>query len=212
MFNKKTKYIIGVLGVSSILLVGCARETTMAPAAVEAASPSMPERPDWVYNEPSEEDGTLSFVGMSNVHASEQNARKDARRDAINNVVQYLGTMAKTKFEQVTQSYGLSSQIVDPTTAAQQFEKQMSANLAREMKTKTWHPEREKKSGVWGYKYFVLAQIPKSSIDNSFRKSLDQNIKKQQEEAEKAATQKAKEQSENAIDMFRKMKKEGLME
>ena len=212
MFNNKTKYIIGVLGVSSILLVGCAKETTMAPAAVEAASPSMPERPDWVYNEPSEEDGTLSFVGMSNVHASDQNARKDARRDAINNVVQYLGTMAKTKFEQVTQSYGLSSQIVDPTTAAQQFEKQMSANLAREMKTKTWHPEREKKSGVWGYKYFVLAQIPKSSIDNSFRKSLDQNIKKQQEEAEKAATQKAKEQSENAIDMFRKMKKEGLME
>lgn len=212
MFNNKTKYIIGVLGVSSILLVGCAKETTMAPAAVEAASPSMPERPDLVYNEPSEEDGTLSFVGMSNVHASEQNARKDARRDAINNVVQYLGTMAKTKFEQVTQSYGLSSQIVDPTTAAQQFEKQMSANLAREMKTKTWHPEREKKSGVWGYKYFVLAQIPKSSIDNSFRKSLDQNIKKQQEEAEKAATQKAKEQSENAIDMFRKMKKEGLME
>ena len=212
MFNNKTKYIIGVLGVSSILLVGCAKETTMAPAAVEAASPSMPERPDWVYNEPSEEDGTLSFVGMSNVHASEQNARKDARRDAINNVVQYLGTMAKTKFEQVTQSYGLSSQIVDPTTAAQQFEKQMSANLAREMKTKTWHPEREKKSGVWGYKYFVLAEIPKSSIDNSFRKSLDQNIKKQQEEAEKAATQKAKEQSENAIDMFRKMKKEGLME
>ena len=212
MFNNKTKYIIGVLGVSSILLVGCAKETTMAPAAVEAASPSMPERPDWVYNEPSEEDGTLSFVGMSNVHASEQNARKDARRDAINNVVQYLGTMAKTKFEQVTQSYGLSSQIVDPTTAAQQFEKQMSANLAREMKTKTWHPEREKKSGVWGYKYFVLAQIPKSSIDNSFRKSLDQNIKKQQEEVEKAATQKAKEQSENAIDMFRKMKKEGLME
>jgi hypothetical protein len=88
----------------------------------------------------------------------------------------------------------------------------MSANLAREMKTKTWHPEREKKSGVWGYKYFVLAEIPKASIENSFRKSLDQNIKKQQEEAEKAATQKAKEQSENAIDMFRKMKKEGLME
>ncbi|HJO57160.1 MAG TPA: hypothetical protein QF772_02925 [Nitrospinaceae bacterium] len=212
MFNNKTKYIIGALGICSILLVGCAKETTTAPAAAEAAAPSMPERPDWVYNEPSEDDGILSFVGMSAVHASEQNARNDARRNATNNVVQYLGTMAKTKFEQVTQSYGLSSQIVDPTTAAQQFEKQMSANLAREMKTKTWHPEREKKSGVWGYKYFVLAEIPKASIENSFRKSLDQNIKKQQEEAEKAATQKAKEQSENAIDMFRKMKKEGLME
>ena len=212
MFNNKTKYIIGALGICSILLVGCAKETTTAPAAAEAAAPSMPERPDWVYNEPSEDDGILSFVGMSAVHASEQNARNDARRNATNNVVQYLGTMAKTKFEQVTQSYGLSSQIVDPTTAAQQFEKQMSANLAREMKTKTWHPEREKKSGVWGYKYCVLAEIPKASIENSFRKSLDQNIKKQQEEAEKAATQKAKEQSENAIDMFRKMKKEGLME
>ena len=200
------------LGYVQFCLLDALKKQLPLPAAAEAAAPSMPERPDWVYNEPSEDDGILSFVGMSAVHASEQNARNDARRNATNNVVQYLGTMAKTKFEQVTQSYGLSSQIVDPTTAAQQFEKQMSANLAREMKTKTWHPEREKKSGVWGYKYFVLAEIPKASIENSFRKSLDQNIKKQQEEAEKAATQKAKEQSENAIDMFRKMKKEGLME
>jgi len=34
----------------------------------------------------------------------------------------------------------------------------------------------------------------------------------QKEDAEKAATRKAKEQSEKAIDMFRKMKKEGLMD
>ena len=212
MFKNKIMLLIGALGLCSMLLAGCAKETTTAPAAVAEPAPTMPERPGWVYEEPSEEDGVLSFVGMSKVHASEQNARKDARRDATNNVIQYLGSMAKIKFEEASQSYGLSSQIVDPTAATQQFEKQISANLARQMKTKTWHPEREKKSGVWGYKYFVLAEIPKTSINASFRKSLDQNIDKQQEEAEKAATQKAKEQSENAIEMFRKLKKEGLME
>ena len=205
-------FLIGALGLCSLMLVGCAKETTTAPAAVAESAPAMPERPEWVYKPPSEEDGVLSFVGMSKVHAAEQNARKDARRDAINNVIQYLGSMAKTKFEEASQSYGLSSQIVDPTVASNDFVKQISANLARQLKTVDRHPEREKKSGVWGWKYFVLTEIPKSSINASFRKSLDQNIDKQQEEAEKAATQKAKEQSENAIEMFRKLKKEGLME
>ena len=211
MFNSKTKYFVIAVGFSSILLAGCPRIDEAPISSVEEA-PSIPDRPEWVYNEPAEEDGNLSFVGMSAVHASEQGARKDARRDATASVIQYLGTLAKTKFEQASQSYGLSSQIVDPTKATQQFEKQVAANLARKMKTKTWHPEREKKSGKWGYKYFVLAEIPTSSIEDSFRKSLDQGIKQQEEEVEKAATEKAKEQSKNAIEMFRKMKKEGLIE
>ena len=212
MFHSKSSQLIAAIALGSTLLVGCAASIPTATSSTESAVPSTPERPDWVYNEPTEEDNVLSFVGLSAVHASEKNARNDARRDATNNVVRYLGTMAKTKFEQVTQSYGLSSQIVDPTTASQEFEKQMAANLARQMKAKTWHMEREQNNGKWGYKYFVLAEIPKSSIDDSFRKSLDKSIKKQQEDVEKAATQKAKEQSERAIDMFRKMKKEGLMD
>ena len=71
--------------------------------------------------------------------------------------------------------------------------------------------EREKISGKLGYKYFVLAVMPNSAIENSFKKSLDQSIEEQQKEADNSATEKAKKQAEQAIEMFRKMKKEGLM-
>ena len=240
MFDSKTKSPICGISLSVSLLVGCAASKPEAPsssaaeapkaearvevvaeppksepaAVVTYAEPSAPknkERPDWINNEPDEGDNQLSFVGMSRVHATEKNARNDARRDATNVVVQYLGTIAKNKFEELSVSYGLSSEIVDPTESSQKFQKQIAANVARRLKTKIWHMEREKISGRLGYKYFVLAVMPNSAIENSFKKSLDQSIEEQQKEADNSATEKAKKQAEQAIEMFRKMKKEGLM-
>ena len=102
--------------------------------------------------------------------------------------------------------------MVDPTVSTQQFQKLIASNITRRLKTKTWHMEREKIKGELGYKYFVLAVIPNSTIENSFKKSLDKNIEEQQKELKSAATEKAKTQAEQAIEMFRKMKKEGLMD
>ena len=211
MFKSKTKYFVIAVGLSSIMLAGCPRIDD-APKSRVAEAPKNEERPDWVYEEPDEDDGKLFFVGLSEVNVSERKARKGALKDATESVIKYLGTMAKSKFERVSQSYGLSSETVNATTAAQDFEKQLSANLTRRIKGKKWHHERELDSkGVLGWKYFVLAEIPTSEIEQSFKNTLDKSIEKQQEEAEKAATDKAKKQSELAIDMFRKMKKEGLI-
>ena len=194
MFSFKTKYIMTTLVLSSILLVGCSASKPV-PIVQVVEAPKNEERPDWIYNEPLEENGLLSFVGMSNVHSSEKNARSDARRDATNNVVQYLGSIAKFKFEELNVSYGLSTKMVDPTVSTQQFQKLIASNITRRLKTKTWHMEREKIEGELGYKYFVLAVIPNSTIENSFKKSLDNNIEEQQKELKSAATEKAKKQA-----------------
>ena len=76
-----------------LALVGCAAKPE--PAA-PPPQPAQPERPEWTMNEPGVEAGVMSFVGLSAVHASEKNARDDARRNAADAVVQYLGTIAKT--------------------------------------------------------------------------------------------------------------------
>ena len=156
-----------------LALVGCA--TKPEPAA-PTPQPAQPERPEWTMNEPGVENGKLSFVGMSAVHASEKNAREDARRNAADAVVQYLGTIAKTKFEQISMSYGLSSEVVDPTTSARQFQKQVAANVAKQLKARKWYMERESDAtGKQGYKYFVLAETPVAELDKPFKQAAKKN-------------------------------------
>ena len=66
--------------------------------------------------------------------------------------------------------------------------------------------------GEVGTQYYVLAVVTKSAIENSFKKTMDKSINKLQREAENAATEKAKKQVNQALEMFRKAKKEGLMD
>ena len=65
--------------------------------------------------------------------------------------------------------------------------------------------------GKVGILYYVLASMPMSEIDKAYKKSADKNIKTQQRKAENAATEKAKNQADQAIELFRRAKKEGLM-
>ena len=127
MFNCKNNYVLNALLLISILLVGCS-ESKPVPTVKDVEAPKNKERPNWIYNDVSDDDGQLSFVGLSNVHSSEKNARNDAQRDAANNVVQYLGTMATVKFEDLIVSYGLSSELVDPTSSSQEFQKLIALN------------------------------------------------------------------------------------
>ena len=81
-------------GLILLALVGCSAPGPEPEPVIEEAP--APTRPEWTMNEPDVEGGVMSFVGLSNVHASEKNAREDARRNAGDAGVQYLGTLAKT--------------------------------------------------------------------------------------------------------------------
>lgn len=210
---KRASYFSIVI-LALFFMIGCAAQSQKQhQPATSSQDPIVQQRPEWVMNEPEVEGNDLYFVGISAVHATEKNARNDARRDATNSVVQYLGTLAKTKYEQATVSYGLSSQVVDPTTASRQFEKQVAANVATRMKTTKWYMERETDSiGKKGYKYFTLAKIPKDSLNEAFQNTAEQNMKDAQERAAKAATAQAKKQAEDQAKFWTDMKQQGVVE
>ncbi len=181
-------------------------------AYVEPSVPKNKERPDWIYNEEaSEENNQVTVVGVSKYHSTERSARKYARRQATNEICAYMGTAVKNRFEELLLSAGMDSDLLDETNAGSETTKQLCTNLVRRLKTKKWHMEQKIINGKVGFQYYVLAAVPNSEIDNAFKKSVSKNIKNQQREAENAATEKAKKQAEQAIELLKRAKKEGLM-
>ena len=191
------------------VLAGCSSSKAPTPGETETVDTS--DRPEWVMNEPGVEDDKMFFIGISAVHVSEKNARDDARRNSINAAIQYLGTMAKSKFEQAQVTYGLASEAMDPTTSARQYEKQVAVNVARRMKAEKWYMERETDaSGKKGYKYFVLSGIPVVSLDEAFQQTAKKNMEDAKKRAKEAATEQARRQQEQAADFWAEMQKQGV--
>lgn len=173
---------------------------------------SMPSRPTWVGVEPDPDSEFLYFVGLSGDFATENLARDDAVRNANLRVVQYMGALAKDKFERARTSFGLASTVVDPTEAARQFEKQLSANVARQLKPKEWYEERWQKPTGNAWKAFLLARMPKQALNENMRNTAEDNIRKAQEDAKQAATDVAKKQAEDAAKFWQQMKDQGVTE
>jgi hypothetical protein len=92
------------------------------------------QRPVWTLSEPDTADGVMSFVGLSGNSATEQLSREDARRNALNSIVNYMDTLVKDKFEWARVSFGLDSNVVDPTATIRSFEKQLAVNAASKVK------------------------------------------------------------------------------
>lgn len=202
------KFILFVLALSVMAVaIGCAKKAPPPPPPAQPTS-----RPDWTMVEPEKEGDSMVFVGISTLHATEQDGRSAAMQNASENVVKYLGTAAESKFEQAKTSFGLSSQTVDPTQATRSFQKQLSANVARRLKASRWYLEREKDAaGKRGYKVFVKAKIPVAEINKSFAETANGNAKKAEEDASKAMTDQAKKQAQDAAGFWKNMAKQGLV-
>jgi len=197
------------------LLAGCASSGVEIPDAVQEKLiwSSASERPAWTMMEPEGvEDGMLTFVGTSVRHATEQGAREDARRNVTTAVVKYMGTLVKDKFEQASVSYGASSSVVDPTTSARQFEKQLATNLAAQVKVKQWYAEKWQIPTGIGYQYFAHAKVPANAMDAEFKKLVKQKAQQAAKDAKQASDAVSKDQAEKASEFWKKMQEEKLVE
>lgn len=200
-------------------LAGCAGTQDLK-ASSGVASPSVsgerlewssaPQRPAWTMSEPETEGGYMYFVGISGNLATEQLARNDALRDSTNKVVAYMGTLAKDKFERARTSFGLASTVVDPTEASREFERQLAANVAKQLKPKEWYGERWTLPTGTAWKYFVLARMPDGVVAESLSNTADDNIRRAQEQARASATEQAKQQAADAEKFWKQMKDQGL--
>jgi hypothetical protein len=198
-----------------LFAVGCAASKVAVAPGGPGETPiwaSEKERPKWTVEEPEVDGNTMLFVGLSGKYATEQEARDEAMRNATNNVIRYLGILAKDKYEKVATSFGLSSSVVDPTTSARQYEKQLAANVAKKLKAKKWYLEQWNTPTGTGWKAFVLSTIPIDSVNDSFKNTARDNMLDAQRKAKEAADEVAKKQAENAAKFWEDMTKQGVVE
>ncbi|MBF0289945.1 MAG: hypothetical protein HQM14_19185 [SAR324 cluster bacterium] len=209
----KRRLLVVIMAVFTIGIIACSDKSQKISPELKTEEEVVHERPDWVMEEPECDDENCYFVGLSNIYASEKGARDDSMANAYRRVVQYLGVLAKSKIEEASVSYGLNSQTIDPTLSQRVYEKQIAANVAKEVKATKLYMERETGStGKRGYKYFTLARMPKESINAAFQQTAKKNMEDAQKRAREAATEQAKQQAENATNFWKDMQKQGLLE
>ena len=202
----------------AVMAMGCKGSTTAKPIDVapqvgeKLIWSSHPQRPGWTVNEPGVKEGNLYFIGLSGKYATEKEGRDDAHRGAINNVVKYIGTFAQDKFQQIVTSYGLTSEIVDPTKATSDFQEQLSAAFATQVRTKEWYIEKwqDLKTKETYHLVFVLAEVPQKSIEKAYDDVLNNNIDDFKKKRDAANEEKAKAQFDNALKAFEQAQQQGL--
>ncbi len=193
-----------MVGLISLMLVGCAAQAPQTPV--------QPQRPSWTMNEPEVEGSDLYFVGISAVWASEQDARDNALVNANRRVIEYIGTEAKAKFERARVSHGLSSDAIDPTAATRDFQRQVAENVTSQVKSTKWYMEREETATGKGYKYFVLARVPKAALNNAFKNAMEMEKAKAEKKAKEARDAAAQTQAQKAADMWADMVEQGVVD
>lgn len=169
-------------------------------------------RPGWTVNEPAAKESNFYFVGLSGKYATEKEGRDDAQRGAVNNVVRYIGTFAQTKFQQITTSHGLTSEIVDPARAVRDFQEQLSQAFASRIRTKEWYIEKWQlsKTKETYHLVYLLAEVPQASIEKAYEETLNGNIDDLKKKRDAANDEKAKAQFQNAMNAFEQAKKQGF--
>jgi hypothetical protein len=176
-------------------------------------SASSQSRPDWTLNEPESVGTNMFFVGLSEKSATEKLARDEARRNAAQAVVNYLGTSVKDKFQEITARFGLSSEISDPTKASKGFVDTLSAGLSKKMKITKWYIEKwQTRLGQIYYKVYGLGRIPKSVIDDAFKDSVDKERSNLKDKIKKENNAQAKTQLEDTLRAFDALSKNGFTE
>jgi len=134
------------------------------------------ERPSWTINEPYSEGEFLLFVGLSDKLDTEKKSRDNALSSAITNVVKFIGTDTKSRFERIQTAHGLSTDILDPTITTQKLEDQLSKALTRQIKARDWYLEKWKaKYRSYSEDYFLvyaLCLVPKAEIDKIIQEQI----------------------------------------
>ena len=154
-FQKFKNLIQLVAALSLFLGASCNKEkpppTPSGPKTEELLSTSHEKKPEWlsgVQEVKGEKD--LFFVGISKKFREERDARSDARTDAGNQFVQYCGVEARVFNEYISQSMGLSSEVIDSTESVRESSKMRSEAYFSRLKVKETSTEiyREMQSGT----------------------------------------------------------------
>jgi hypothetical protein len=101
-------------------------------------------------------------------------------------------------------SHGLSSQVVDPSILAREFQEQVSEKLVELVKDRKWYLEREfDSSGSRGYKLFVLTSLNLPEVNQQFNEMAKLKKNEAAQKAKEADDKLAKEKWETSLKMWK---------
>ncbi|MBU0675818.1 MAG: DUF4384 domain-containing protein [Proteobacteria bacterium] len=128
------------------------------------------QRPAWIMQEPDDQGELHYLVGLSNYHASEQEARSDALRYAREEYAKYTGVDVAVVDEVIRALYGRESEILDATVGSITQSTQTTDAQVSRIKPKHWYSEtyrvnRQERDVGMAWKYWVLVTVPVDEID-----------------------------------------------
>jgi hypothetical protein len=203
-----------ILIAMALFVMGCSSKQALLEEPPKMVPlPDVKDRPEWVMSEPLLEGDVFYFTGVSSLYATEKNARRDAKRDALFSGMEYLSTVAKAKYEQAEMGFGLDGATFSPTVGSRGYYKFVHMNVLKGARTVKWYFEREQDMvGRPGYKYFALVAMPKKHFFEAYSNTAKANVLKAQQEAADAVTEVAKEQARQNVEFWKIVEEEGLNE
>lgn len=171
---------------------------------------SQETQPAWIYDTPKPEGGSEFFVGVSSDQANQQLARESAQQNAAREVVSYMGTAVKSNFKRVRISFGLSSDVEDPTTSEKAFDEQLAANMVKQLRMRQWYEESWQARTGMARRAWVLAEIPRGNIEDTYKSTAGDMANQAAKKAKDQSDDRAKAQLEKASDFWKQMEQQGL--
>ncbi len=169
------------------------------------------QRPQWTYTEVETKGDRVAFMAMSDKYSTEKYARDDAEQAARKKAVQYSSTKVKSMVKNVIDQVGKGSQIIDPDRVQREYEKQISEGGISQLKPTSWYLEKwqDAQSAVY-WKAFVLAEIPKSVLDESLAEVMRAQRAKLQEQKSAARDINSKEVADAMMKAFEEIERNGF--
>jgi len=199
--DKRRIICVGVAVVFFLMvLLGCSTSGPLKPGPGETPIDETGKKPGWAEVVPAPDGMFQYFVGLSAPFATEKGAREDARKDALNQVVQYGGGIFKNKSEKIRMSNNLSSEVTNPTLVARVYEKHLSIKMIERVKDLEYYIEKSEKNGNIAYKAYVLMRMP----NDLFAKTLEDTFAEQRDKAKKLGQK----QVEETQKLFKELKKD----
>ncbi len=175
-----------------------------------------PVLPDWV-NKPGKfsDKENLVFVGVSRKYATESDARDDALRSALDQIVRYFQSSVGLKMLDVAKKKNLSNEIVNPAIVGEVIRKEISVATLKSMYVNEYYTLHAQKfgNGAWGDDYYVsyaMVKLPRSVIKQIREDMIRQAQERIRQEIAKTKNEQRKQLLREAEKDFEKLKKEGF--
>lgn len=210
----------GVMTLSAAMVIGCATDQVGTASGGSPAAgtgekllwASETPRPKWVMKIPASQGGNLFFVASSAYYSTEEDSREDAMRMATDKVVKFVYTLAKNKFERAQTTSGLKGDMHNATAISKEIQEQLSTGGVSGLKDEEYYAEKwETPTGI-GFKTFVLASVPKSSLDGSLAGAVDKQLADTMKKQKAANDETAKKQLDSYAENLKKMKQAGVVQ